>query len=216
MRALLVKLFNYIENEWNNGENFLKPSQDRLDKASGSLLSKPCSLTYIDSLSSGWEESENESPNLSKDISLLETKYRCLNMSYPPAEPSRTVPVMAERARETENNPSSDSSPVTTRKATEVNKTPTSDTSVEAKASKRTPLASKVDSDGDDSEDSSSSGTQSISVTLKEADANRDTLSNVKDLVEGKMESLKRYFFTALLYGFFESPIKEFRQVMKS
>jgi hypothetical protein len=123
---------------------------------------------------------------------------------------------MAERARETENNPSSDSSPVTTRKATEVNKTPTSDTSVEAKASKRTPLASKVDSDGDDSEDSSSSGTQSISVTLKEADANRDTLSNVKDLVEGKMESLKRYFLTALLNDFFESPIKEFRQVMKS
>lgn len=34
----------------------------------------------IDSLSSGWEESENESPNLSGDVSLLETKYRCLNL----------------------------------------------------------------------------------------------------------------------------------------
>ena len=34
----------------------------------------------IDSLSSGWEESENESPNLSGDVSLLETKYRCMNL----------------------------------------------------------------------------------------------------------------------------------------
>jgi hypothetical protein len=38
------------------------------------------SSNAIDSLSSGWEESENESPNLSNDVSLLETKYRCLTL----------------------------------------------------------------------------------------------------------------------------------------
>ena len=35
--------------------------------------------TAMDSLSSGWEESENESSNLSGDVALLEAKYKCLN-----------------------------------------------------------------------------------------------------------------------------------------
>jgi hypothetical protein len=36
--------------------------------------------TAMDSLSSGWEESENESSNLSGDVALLEAKYKCLSM----------------------------------------------------------------------------------------------------------------------------------------
>lgn len=170
----------------------IKSNQETAVKTSGTSMAKPSNLN-IDSLSSGWEESENESPNLSKDISLLETKYRCLNMSYPPAEPSKTVPALPERAKEPENEPSSDNnSPVTSRKVVEV-KTPTGESQKTSK--QRTLIASKVDS-GEESDDSSSSGTQSLPVTLKEttpaAVSGEAVVAKDGAAVEGKMESLRR------------------------
>jgi len=66
---------------------------DEASAASNRFASRQttASCLYVDSLSSGWEESENESPNLSKNTSLLEAKYRCLSLSQQPVQQQKVM-----------------------------------------------------------------------------------------------------------------------------
>jgi len=79
-----------ISNQNNAMSSILKDEEETAVKKSSAKPYTASSL-YIDSLSSGWEESENESPNLSKSVSLLETKYRCLNLNQQPVQNSREL-----------------------------------------------------------------------------------------------------------------------------
>ena len=112
---------------------------EKINIATTSLLNPPPSLSAsakyhsnklnsaIDSLSSGWEESENESPNLSGDVSLLETKYRCLNLrqqqsaQHQQIQQTQEQQIAESQIRETT---SSDNSPTTNRRTLSTNLTP--------------------------------------------------------------------------------------------
>jgi hypothetical protein len=117
----------------------------------------------IDSLSSGWEESENESPNISKSISLLETKYRCLGMSNSndkasscSPEPETTRLVSSKSTTTTMNAASCDSKSSTLKKS----------------------QPTKRDS-GDETDESSSSSTESLPVvTAKPTGQNESVLAH--------------------------------------
>ena len=147
------------------------------------LLSVPTSKrgqfsTAIDSLSSGWEESENESPNVSNEISLLETKYRCLNMRNNSSN-SLQQTIENNEAPALINNSSNNNSNNTTRTAgTSSDNSPTTLTRKPSSNSSTTPLTQQqnaaasvsivtsnqqikknksIDDSGDDSGESSSS-----------------------------------------------------------
>ncbi len=112
---------------------------EKINVTTTSLLNPPPSLSAsakyhsnklnsaIDSLSSGWEESENESPNLSGDVSLLETKYRCLNLrqqqsaQHQQIQQTQEQQIAESQIRETT---SSDNSPTTNRRNVSTNLTP--------------------------------------------------------------------------------------------
>ena len=86
------------------------PTADVSEKKWGDKIKQGFSSSAMaDSLSSGWEESENESPNLRNDLSLLETKYRCLSLVS-------SKPV-GDHQNPLEPGTSSESSPSTKRKA---------------------------------------------------------------------------------------------------
>ena len=84
----------------------------------------------IDSLSSGWEESENESPNLSGDVSLLETKYRCLSLRQQQSAQNQQIQQTQQEQQINESHiretTSSDNSPTTNRRTVSTSLTPRS------------------------------------------------------------------------------------------
>ncbi len=84
----------------------------------------------IDSLSSGWEESENESPNLSGDVSLLETKYRCLSLRQHQSAQNQQIQQTQQEQQINESHvretTSSDNSPTTNRRTVSTSLTPRS------------------------------------------------------------------------------------------
>ena len=103
----------------------------------------------IDSLSSGWEESENESPNLSGDVNLLETKYKCMSLRQVQSQSSQEQQqqqqpqTQAQAQIGNEEATSSDNSPTTSRKPLPIN----------PKSARK---SSNFDDSGDDSGESSS------------------------------------------------------------
>lgn len=119
------KLSNLSENEKINAPTASLLNAPSLSASTKYHLNKLNSA--IDSLSSGWEESENESPNLSGDVSLLETKYRCLNLRQQQSAQNQQITQTQEQQiaesqiRETT---SSDNSPTTNRRTVSTNLTP--------------------------------------------------------------------------------------------
>ena len=122
------------------------------------------SAAAIDSLSSGWEESENESPNLSNDVSLLETKHRCMNLKQqlqPNANSSASYSQLVKDTTSSDNSPTSNRKhhilPQVPSSSSKVNTLTKLDT-VESKSKNKLATAySAVDDSGDDSGESSSS-----------------------------------------------------------
>jgi hypothetical protein len=79
-------------NTVNGSEQFAAATvTNSLSRAAHTKMSNRVAAAAMDSLSSGWEESENESPNLSNDVSLLETKYRCLALKQQQQSQQPTV-----------------------------------------------------------------------------------------------------------------------------
>lgn len=123
----------------------------------------------MDSLSSGWEESENESSNLSGDVALLEAKHKCR-----PLLTSSSLPSQSNTLDETSNTivtSSGDNSPINPSGGSNANtRKPVLVPSSSQMLSTSTKSCSKtVDDSGDDSSLSSSETSHGKDITTGEA-----------------------------------------------
>lgn len=129
----------------------------------------------IDSLSSGWEESENESPNLSGDVNLLETKYKCMSLRQVQSQSQQSQSSQEQQqlqqtqaqAQIGNEATSSDNSPTTSRKPLPINPKPTR-------------KSSNFDDSGDDSGESSSGPENSTKLNAQSNKIESSTSENTK------------------------------------
>jgi hypothetical protein len=207
-------------NESSNGSNFKQPHDEKeeikksqlafeLSQFQIKLLNSPSKLLLntqssnnlktntsaaaaaIDSLSSGWEESENESPNLSNNISLLETKYRCMNLKQQLQPQSQLI----------KDTTSSDNSPTNNRKQLLINKANNrlennnSESKASSLASNTTvkKACSTIDDSGDDSGESSSSSQdnnkQHINTNDLDSKIDQESTTDLKSNSENNIKS---------------------------
>jgi hypothetical protein len=170
----------------------------------------------IDSLSSGWEESENESPNLSGDVSLLETKYRCLTLrqqqhhhqSHSNSQQLSNQPLTAAAtANLPPESASSDTSPTTSRRTlSSINNLTATNPAADPIAiiSQQNKKNSKIDDSGDDSGESSSSAENVLTKpsTVVMASENHPIINLVDNTVTVQSETATPTAAATLLLHF--------------